>query len=278
VTGATTKFLYDGIDPIRELNASNTPTANLVTGLGVDEIFSRTHALGTETILTDALGSTLALSDSTGVVNTSYTYEPYGKTTKSGAATTNSFGYTGREDDGTGLYYYRARYYHPGLSRFISEDPLGIAAGPNGYAYVKGNPISYLDPLGLWTGQIGVNLSVNLGGPLTFSMTGGVAFDGHGNVAGYVEYGGGASTSPDVSGGLALHGSNGDSIQDLNGLFVNVTAGGGWGAHASGDGFFGYGSHGQRVEGGGITIGVGAGGSSSVTVTNTAIGNPLHCH
>jgi RHS repeat-associated protein len=149
VSGATTKFLYDGIDPIQELNGTNTPTANLLTGLGVDEIFSRTHALGTETVLRDALGSTLALSDSTGTVNTSYTYEPYGKTTKSGAATTNSFGYTGREDDGTGLYYYRARYYHPGLSRFISEDPLGIAAGPNSYAYVGGSPARYTDPLGL---------------------------------------------------------------------------------------------------------------------------------
>ena len=47
------------------------------------------------------------------------------------------------------LYYYRARYYHPTLSRFISEDPLGIAAGPNSYAYVGGNPVNYFDPYGL---------------------------------------------------------------------------------------------------------------------------------
>ncbi|MCI0417646.1 MAG: RHS repeat-associated core domain-containing protein, partial [Acidobacteria bacterium] len=36
----------------------------------------------------------------------------------------NSAQFTGRENDGTGLYYYRARYYHPTLQRFISEDPL----------------------------------------------------------------------------------------------------------------------------------------------------------
>jgi len=35
------------------------------------------------------------------------------------------FRYTGRENDGTGLYYYRARYYHPGAKRFIAEDPIG---------------------------------------------------------------------------------------------------------------------------------------------------------
>ena len=40
----------------------------------------------------------------------------------SGSSNGNEFRYTGREDDGTAIYYYRARYYHPGLQRFISED------------------------------------------------------------------------------------------------------------------------------------------------------------
>jgi len=35
----------------------------------------------------------------------------------------NPLQYTGREVDGTGLYYYRARYYDPVLKRFISDDP-----------------------------------------------------------------------------------------------------------------------------------------------------------
>jgi RHS repeat-associated protein len=34
--------------------------------------------------------------------------------------------YTGRENDGTGLYYYRGRYYSPTLQRFASQDPLGF--------------------------------------------------------------------------------------------------------------------------------------------------------
>jgi len=58
--------------------------------------------------------------------------------------------YTGREDDGTGLKYYRARYYHAGLARFISEDPIGLVAGDvNFYVYVANNPLSFIDPLGL---------------------------------------------------------------------------------------------------------------------------------
>lgn len=63
--------------------------------------------------------------------------------------------------------YYRARYYHPGLQRFISEDPLGFAAGdPNLYAYVGNNPIDRRDPLGLeWQLSLMVNALAG-GGPL----------------------------------------------------------------------------------------------------------------
>ncbi|WP_162253614.1 RHS repeat-associated core domain-containing protein, partial [Lysobacter sp. Root690] len=53
------------------------------------------------------------------------------------------------ELDESGLYYYRARYYHPGMARFISEDPIGLAGGLNTYAYVEGDPIAFIDPLGL---------------------------------------------------------------------------------------------------------------------------------
>jgi RHS repeat-associated protein len=62
---------------------------------------------------------------------------------------TNAAQYTGRENDTGGLYYYRARFYHPGLQRFISEDPSGFAAGdPNLYAYTFNAPTRYRDPSG----------------------------------------------------------------------------------------------------------------------------------
>lgn len=56
----------------------------------------------------------------------------------------NPFTYTGREDDGNGLYYYRGRYYDPELEIFISPDPYG-----NGQRYARGNPLKYKDPLRL---------------------------------------------------------------------------------------------------------------------------------
>jgi RHS repeat-associated protein len=147
INGTQTGFLFDGINPVQELTGT-TPKANLLTG-GVDEYFARTDTNGTQTYLTDALGSILGLTDANGNVTTQYTYEAYGKTTASGAANDNAFQYTGRENDGTGLYFYRARYYDPETSRFISEDPIGLAGGINGYAYVDGDPISNTDPEGL---------------------------------------------------------------------------------------------------------------------------------
>jgi RHS repeat-associated protein len=96
----------------------------------VDEIFQRAEGSTTREFLSDALGSTVALADSPGVVQTSYTYAPYGDTTASGATSNNTSDFTGRENDADGLYYYRARYYHPVFSRFVSEDPSASAVVP----------------------------------------------------------------------------------------------------------------------------------------------------
>lgn len=146
IGGSTTNYLYDGANPVQEQNGSNS--ANLLTGLNIDEFFRRIDAQGPRDFLTDALGSVLALTDSAGAIRTSYTYEAYGITSVSGDTSTNPFQYTGRENDGTGLYYYRARYYAPGLGRFVSEDSIGLAAGPNLYAYVLGDPANHTDPEG----------------------------------------------------------------------------------------------------------------------------------
>ena len=85
---------------------------------------------GTRTLLTHALGSTVALTDDTGALTMEYAYEPFGATTETGADS-NPFQHTGRENALTGLYLYRARYYHPGLQRFVSEDPIGLLGGWN---------------------------------------------------------------------------------------------------------------------------------------------------
>lgn len=148
VGGTVTSFLYDNADVIQELSG-NTPTANLITG-AIDEIFMRTDVNGTVTPLSDSLGSTLELADGSGTLQTHYTFEPFGNTVASGTGSENPSQFTGRENDGTGLYFYRARYYQPQLQRFIGEDPSGFAAGDvNLYAYVGNQPTRMVDPTGL---------------------------------------------------------------------------------------------------------------------------------
>jgi RHS repeat-associated protein len=148
VNGLTTNYLYDGPNIVQELSGVS-PLANILTG-GTDEVFMRTDGQGTRSFLTDGLRSTLALADNSGNLLTQYTYDPFGGTTFSGAANDNTSQYTGRENDGTGLYYYRARYYSPSLHRFVSEDPIDFSAGDaNLYAYVLNSPVNYTDPSGL---------------------------------------------------------------------------------------------------------------------------------
>jgi len=150
LNGTTTTVLHDGVNPTQE--ATGAIVRNLLTGLGVDDSLSYASGSGeTRLSLTDALGSTIALTDASGAVVTEYTYEPFGSTTGAGAPSENRAQYTGRDNDGTGLYYYRARYYSPSRQRFISEDPVGFGGRDvNLYAYARNAPVQFVDPLGLY--------------------------------------------------------------------------------------------------------------------------------
>lgn len=151
ITGSVTNFVYDGSNPVQELDGANPPniTGNLLTGLNIDEYFTRTDSSGAMNLLTDNLGSALALADTNGTIQTQYNYEPFGKASASGAISGNTYQFTGRENDGTGLYFNRARYYSPTLHRFISPDPIRIAGGINLYEYTFNDPATLSDPLGL---------------------------------------------------------------------------------------------------------------------------------
>jgi YD repeat-containing protein len=64
VQGVVNNYVYDGLNPVQE-KAGVTVTANLLTGLGIDEFFTRTDGVGVRALIPDALGSTVALGDAT---------------------------------------------------------------------------------------------------------------------------------------------------------------------------------------------------------------------
>ncbi|MBN1381570.1 MAG: PKD domain-containing protein [Deltaproteobacteria bacterium] len=100
----------------------------------------------------DERGSVIAVSDDSGNLVQSYVYSPYGKVIGSSGSLDNPYGFIGGRSvltDENGLQHMQARYYDPDIRRFMTEDPLGTAAGANVYAYVGGDPVNRIDPKGL---------------------------------------------------------------------------------------------------------------------------------
>ncbi|MFE9404726.1 RHS repeat-associated core domain-containing protein [Streptomyces sp. NPDC006530] len=147
IGGTQRNFLTDASNPAAEQNSSGATTATVTTA-GLDDFLTRSENGQTQIYLTDALGTVLGLANSDGTIATKYAYDPAGQPTASGQTTTNPYTFTGREDDGTGLLYYRDRYYDSATGRFISQDPLGQAGGANLYQYALSSPTTYRDPSG----------------------------------------------------------------------------------------------------------------------------------
>jgi RHS repeat-associated protein len=104
----------------------------------------------------DIRGSTTILTNEHGLVTDRYAYGTYGEVEHFEGSTSQPFQYNGRDGvmhDINGLYYMRARYYHTELKRFLNRDVIrgNITEGQtfNRYAYVNGDPLRYVDPLGL---------------------------------------------------------------------------------------------------------------------------------
>jgi RHS repeat-associated protein len=177
INGRTIQYLYDGLDIVQE-KESGAVTVNYLRMLDIDEPLARIQSGGAIRYYhANALGSVIALTDENAVIRTQYNYTPSGVTGVIGEVPENPFQFTGRENDGTGLYYYRARYYDPLAGRFISEDPVRFAGGDvnwfvyadsvgkplmetSAYLYAGNNPVNKIDPFGLYweyaqsTGQL----------------------------------------------------------------------------------------------------------------------------
>jgi len=100
----------------------------------------------------DHLGSTIALTDANGNVTDEFAYTPYGELMAHTGQTETPYTFCGRHGaywEGSALYHMKHRYYRADIARFISSDPIGISGGVNLYAYANGNPILFLDALGL---------------------------------------------------------------------------------------------------------------------------------
>lgn len=154
-SGYALNYLYNGADLHAGYLAGWTSASSVYThGPGDDDILM-IQAAGQPARYqhSDGLGSVVMQAEASSggnyVIHALQRYDPWGNITDAPAGSTSAFAFTGREQDDTGLMYYRARYYSPSFSRFIQKDPLGLAAGINPYAYVGNSPTNYRDPSGM---------------------------------------------------------------------------------------------------------------------------------
>jgi RHS repeat-associated protein len=160
----TQSFVLDDLTNVAYIARNNGDSVSVLAGRTIDQDLAVVHASGqVEYKLGDAIDSTQATVDQTGKLVSSFSYEPFGKTT---TTSTYPFQFTGRVPVTAGLYYYRARYYCPAVGRFVSEDPLGSASGDTLlYKYTGNNPVNRTDSSGRLSDCGKCNLA--LGGGMT---------------------------------------------------------------------------------------------------------------
>ena len=171
VNGVITRYVYDRGNIHLEYDGNNKFQAKYVHSDNVDEPLRmerpenpyRNAKFPVQEFYyhRDRLGNITEITDFEGTVVQRYVYDAFGKISifdKDGNAITpesanylkSPYAFTGREyDPETGCYYYRNRYYCPGMARFISEDPIGFAGLDNNlYRYVFNNSVNFRDPGG----------------------------------------------------------------------------------------------------------------------------------
>jgi len=169
---SVTRQLLDGPEVLAEYADTGARTAvHVRSPQRIDELFvsyvdDGSGALEPVYPLTDALGSIYAFAGGSGRVEARRSYDVYGAPFNSGDAVVSSphslsYGFSGRDHSLGGFTYHRARFLEQGLGIWSRPDPLGMLDDGNLFLYGKSNPLSNIDPTGLFA-TIGLARAVGI--------------------------------------------------------------------------------------------------------------------
>ncbi|MCE9647406.1 MAG: hypothetical protein K8S20_15540 [Chloroflexi bacterium] len=164
--GLGDRLAQDGTQYTLDLNSDLTQvlddgTNSYTYGLGR---ISQKQGAASEYFLGDALGSVRQLTNNAGEITYAKSYDPYGMVTQTSGAGKSAYGYTGEQQDPSGMTYLRARYYNPNYGSFLSRDTWGgdvqAPLSLNSWIYTYSDPINYADPSGHCAGFKGLNVPI----------------------------------------------------------------------------------------------------------------------
>jgi RHS repeat-associated protein len=167
VVTSTTRWLYDGWNPVAELNDAGTLVREYVWGTDLSGSWQGAGGVGgllwileapngantAHYVAYDGNGNVMGLVNAAdGTWSARYEYGPFGEVLRAtGAmAASNPFRWSTKiQDEDTGLNYYGYRYYSAGVGRWLGRDPIGEVGGVNIYGAFLGNSIGVIDRDGL---------------------------------------------------------------------------------------------------------------------------------
>ena len=149
VSSGTTYFLYDGTNPIIELNSSGAVVAT--DSFSQRGLVSRRVSTVSVLYSFDSEGNVAERTDASANVLSDHLFDAHGVSLN--ATLTEPFGYRAQfgyyTDIETGLQLLTNRSYDPVNGRFLTRDPISYTGGINLYSYTRNNAINLIDPSGL---------------------------------------------------------------------------------------------------------------------------------
>ena len=158
-------YVYDGFVVIQERDVANIPRVTYTRGLdlsgsrqgagGIGGLLARTDSAGTAYYHCDGSGNVTMLIGAVQTPVARYLYDSFGNVIGMAGplADANVYRFSSKETHAnSGLSYYGYRWYDPNLQRWINRDPIGERGGLNLYRFVANNPVSRIDPWGLFDG------------------------------------------------------------------------------------------------------------------------------